>query len=208
MTTYTSQPDETDGIDTQVNSFAPTTNYGTGTDFRVGNETNVDNPTFRGLLKFDFSKGTNPPTRGATVSSATLYLTQTGEDSVNNRTLRVYRLKRAWVEAQATWNVYSTGNNWSTAGGFHADDCEQTDIGSKALSSTEANGEKTITLTAAAVQEMIWGDFANNGFLLKMDTEADDRYTFGAAGHATATSRPKLVVEYILGGQVIIWESE
>jgi len=31
-------------------------------------------------------------------------------------TLDAYESLQAWVEAQATWNVYSTGNSWNTAG--------------------------------------------------------------------------------------------
>jgi hypothetical protein len=110
----------------------------------------------------------------------------------------VFRQKRAWVETQATWNIYSTGNNWSTAGGFHVDDCEQTDIGNRAFTATETlNQFKDFTLTAASIAEMIaGGGFTNNGFLIKADTETNDQYLFAGSGDGTAENRPKLVIDY------------
>ena len=201
MTIYTSQPDGANGIDTFMQSEFPTNNNGTSTNFYVGKSTtNIH----RGLIKFDLSS-IQP---NAEVISASLFLTQTSEGAVNNRTMRVFRQKRAWTEAGATWNKYDGTNNWGTAGGFNLSDCEQTDIGSISLSSTEANGEKEIVLTATAIQEMVSGDFANNGFLVKNDTENEDYHVFASSDNATAGYRPKLVIEYILGGQVMIWSSE
>jgi hypothetical protein len=190
-TTYSSQPDGTTGLDTLMQSDNPTTNYGTSTTLNVG-EHNAATSKNRTLIFFDLSS----IPANATINSATLSLWQVSESSSNARTLRVYRDLRSWSESQATWNIFSTGNNWGTAGGFNASDAEQTDIGSCAFTATEANGEKQWTLTASAIQEMVSGAFANNGFVIKADTETDDLFRFRSSDDSTAAERPKLVIDY------------
>lgn len=190
-TTYSSQPDGTAGIDVPIRSDTPTTNYNTTTVFNIG-EANSAAQVGRALIKFDLSS----IPANATINSATLSLWTTADLSDNARTFRIYRTLRNWVESQATWNIFSTGNNWGTAGGFNASDSEQTDIGSRAFTASEANGEKQWTLTASAIQEMVAGTFANNGFIVKADTENNDMYQFATSDNATAGNRPKLVIDY------------
>jgi hypothetical protein len=190
--TLTIQPDATAGLDTSIDSANPTVNYGTGTSMRCGDETSAANAC-RSLLKFDLS---GIPT-GSTILTAVLTVTLVEDRSSNERIKRVYRLKRAWTEGGATWNKYDGTNNWSTAGGFHADDCEQTDICNTTFSAAETiPSEKTFPLTASAVQEMFTGAFTNNGFMIKTDTETDDSYGLATSDHATASYRPKLVITY------------
>lgn len=192
MTTLTLQPDGTAGVDTSITSGAPTTNNGTATTLNLGDRNDQVNAR-RVLIKFDLS--TLPS--DATITSAVLSLFCITDFSSNARTYRVYRLKRAWVESQATWNIYSTGNNWSTAGGFHVDDCEQTDIGSRAFSATETlNQFKDFALTPTTKADLDLG----NGWLIKADTETDDGYNFDSSDGATAGQRPKLVIEYTEAG--------
>jgi hypothetical protein len=197
MTTYTSQPDETNGVDTFIDSAFPTTNFVTAADVRAGEDNTSGAEVCRILIKFDLSS----IPADAIVSSAVLSLWQSSERSGNTRTFRVFRQKRDWVESQATWNIYKTSNNWQTAGGFGADDCEQTDIGSLSMTGTEGAGEKQFNLTASAIQEMISGAFVNNGFLIKTDTESDDMQLFRSATDGTSSLRPKLTVTYEVGGK-------
>jgi hypothetical protein len=193
MTVLTLQPDETSSNDIYIESGAPTTNQNAQTVVSAG-EFNAGANITRTLIKFDLSS----IPAGVTINSAVLSLYATTDLSSNARTFRVFRQLRAWVESQATWNIYSTGNNWATAGGFGATDCEQTDIGTRAFTATETLNEfKDFTLTASEVQEMITGGgFTNNGFLIKADTETDDQYLFAGSGNATASLRPKLVIDY------------
>ncbi len=186
------QPAEATAVDTYILASSATTNFGTSATLRVGNE--GGGTTDRALIKFDLSSIPS----GSTIVSATLSLYCTTDTSINSRTYRVFRMIQAWVETQATWNVYSTGNNWATAGAFGAADCEQTDIGSRVFTATETLNEfKDFTLTASAVQDMITGgSFTNNGFLIKADTEASDNYRFASSSDGTAANRPKLVVLY------------
>lgn len=199
--TYSSQPDGTAGVDTYIGNDAPTNNWGTNTRILIG-EWNSGVQIARALIKFDFS---SIPASG-TPSSATFSLWQTSDLSSNARTFRIYRTKRDWVEAQATWNIWKTSNNWSTAGGFHVNDCEQTEIASRAMTATEANGEKQWTNFDLVLLKDMWdGDWTNNGWLIRADTEVDDMYEYQSSDSATAAERPKLVIEYtVMSGTATI----
>jgi hypothetical protein len=118
------------------------------------------------------------------------------EDATSANVLKVYRLKRNWVEADANWTAYSTGNNWQTGGASGANDCEATEIGSLNLSATESIGMKDITLTAATIGDLDLG----YGWLLKLVTEGSDYYEFRMSEYVTAAQRPQLVVDYTAGG--------
>lgn len=145
--------------------------------FQVG-EFNGGSILARGLVKHDLSS-----LAGHSIASATLLMTDDGTDLTDNtRTMRVYRLKRAWT-TNVSWTTYDGSNNWQAAGGFGADDCEQTDIGSISMPNPPSSGVISISLTPGAIQEMANGTFANNGFLIKMDTETNDMHSFtlGAA---------------------------
>lgn len=192
--TYTSQPDGTAGMDTYIVSSEPTNNKGAIAELYSG-ELSGGSGVYRTLIKFDFS---SIPASAAT-ESGTLSLWQASDFANNARTHRFYRQKRDWVESQATWNIWKTSNNWSTAGGFHADDCEQTEIASRSMTATETNAEKQWTnFSTTLLNEMINGTFTNNGFLLKADTESDDLYQYKPSDFATAGERPKMVIVYSL----------
>ncbi len=178
--------------DAFINKAATTTNYGTNVMLGVG-EANDAAQLFRGLIKFDLS---DIPSN-ATITSATLSLYLDSEKSSNTRSIYAYRLLKDWDEASVTWAKYDTSNSWTTAGGFDAADCEQTDIGSVSLSATEADGWKDITLTAAKVTEWVNSTLANYGLLLKVDTESSDQYRFHSSDYVTDTTlRPKLTLTY------------
>lgn len=204
MATYTSQPDGASGNDTYIISDNPTTNYGTNTSMNIGFDTGGGGAG-RALIKFDLSS--IPAT--ATITSAILTLTPVTDNSSNARTLSVYRCLRAWTEAGATWNKYDGTNNWGTAGAENTtSDRESTAIGTLSVSASETlNVGKDITLDASKMQEFITGALANNGFVLRVNTESNDGYNWASSDHVTAAYRPKLVIEYLYGGNVIIWSS-
>lgn len=190
--TLTLQPDATDGLDCYIYDSSPATNTSVQVVLAAG-ERSTGAMILRSLIKFNLSALPD----GAIISSAVLSLTITAENSDNVRTCRVYRQKRTWVETQATWNNYSSGNSWQTAGGFGADDCEQTDIGSASFSASETAGTvKDFSLTPITKAGLDLG----NGWLLKMDTETNDENDFRSSNGVTAGDRPKLGVVYTLGG--------
>ena len=201
MPTYTSQPDATDGLDTYIFGGAATTNYGTSSQALIGWGAASSQP-LRGLLKFDLTKGTNPPPSGAVVTSdgtLTIYC----EEYNVARTLAAYECLRDWVEAQATWNIYSTGNNWQTAGAAGALDYDSTEAGSVAVSST---GDKVITIPAALIQK--WISVQNYGLVLRHTAETTNYNRYTTSDGGTAGNRPEFSFEYSLGGQFIIWSSD
>jgi hypothetical protein len=191
----TSQPDDTTGHDCYLNSAAPNDNNNNAL-ILVGHAW-PDGITYRGLIKFDLSS----IPASATILSATLSIWVNGDYCINARTLRAYRVKRNWVEEEATWNVYSAGNNWGTAGCSNTtSDRDAADMGNVSVGAAVAVGtEIQIPLTAAEVQKMIDGTYTNYGWLLQVDTETGDEYAYDSSGSATPSERPKLVVTYVSG---------
>ena len=190
--TLTLQPDGTDGFDVFIRQDQATTNQNGNAFLDIGEPNSVANSIRRTLIKFDLS--TLPS--DATLITNTLSLFATADIASGSRTVRVYRTKRAWVETEATWNIYSTGNNWSTAGGFHTDDCEQTDIGSVVLSATETlNQFKNWVLTPTTKAALDLG----NGWMIRNTTEVDDAYRYDSSESVTSAQRPKLVIDYVTG---------
>jgi hypothetical protein len=199
--TYTSQPDGTAGIDTKIMSNAATTNYGTATTLEVVDaDDTYDAWKYSSLLKFDLST----IAAGSTVTSASLYLRQ--QQGTHAFTIQCYRTLRDWVEAQATWNIYKTSNNWGTAGCRNStSDYNSTSIGSSNL--TVASGtDVNMTLSNSLIQTMLpSGSFTNNGFVLHSFTTVggfDDvpDAIFTSSDGTTASQRPKLTIEYTESG--------
>lgn len=202
MATLTIQGSGT--TDCYLDSNSPTTNINNAT-LAVGEQKSVT-ITYRTLIKFDISS--IPP--GSKINSATLTIYSDGQDlSDVSRTMRVYRVLRAWDETQSTWNVYTTGNNWGTAGcGNTTTDRESSDIGSVTHTANPSDGTAfAFTLTASSIQDMLLGGtFTNNGFLIQMDTESDDAGGFHSSSYATSGQRPKLEIDYTEapGGYIFI----
>jgi hypothetical protein len=92
--------------DSYINQAAVTTNYSGGTALVLAYDAG-ETDSKSALLRFAI------PYASALILSATLnvYAYQEGDCSAN-----IYYVKRNWVDAQVTWNAYSTGNNWQTAG--------------------------------------------------------------------------------------------
>ncbi len=157
--------------------------------------------TCRALVRFDLAA----IPAAAAIAAASLELKYFAYAAVNSYRIEVYRQKRAWVGNQATWNQYASGQDWQTAGGFGASDCEQTAIGSIEIPVGTAYGWQSIALDAAAVAEMMRGTFANRGFLLKMVTENDAERSFRALA-AGESDAPRLTVAYQVqrGLQVVV----
>ncbi|GAB1472091.1 hypothetical protein MASR2M66_29690 [Chloroflexota bacterium] len=191
------QPNGTDGLDTNIVSTSATTNYGTSADMGVGENNDSTNKYSRSLIKFDLSS----LPANATITTATLSLWTSSDLSSNDRTIQVYRLKVPFVEGQATWNRSVTGTNWQVVGASGANDRESSAIGSTLILNNEPlNTEKQIVLDTAKIQEFVNGSFTNNGFILVADTEVNDRFNYKTSDTATATQRPKLVIQYTIGG--------
>jgi hypothetical protein len=183
--------------DTYIKALDATTNKN-GLGLWQGERNDQVGSQQRILIKVDLSS----IPAGSTIVSAVLSFYLVGDFSSNARTVSCFRSLRAWNVSQATWNVYTTGNSWGTAGaGNTTTDREATDIGNASFSASETlNAFKSITLTASKIQEMITnGSFTNNGFIIITATESDDAYQIEdteLTNTATAANAPKLVVTY------------
>lgn len=199
--TYTSQPDDTTGIDTYLDNGAATTNYNTTVRVNVG-EDNTTSRVYRTLIKFDYSSISSGAFIGSCVHSFWTEL----DRSSNSRDFKIYRSLRAWVESQATWNIWSTSNNWTTAGaGSDGSDTDlSTVLATRTMSATETvDTEMQWTFSSTGLtelQKIVNGTYANNGYLVKADTETEDAYTFHSSSAATSGFRPKQVIAYSSAG--------
>jgi hypothetical protein len=191
LQTYTSQPSGTNGLDTYIQSGTPTTNFGGGVTIVVGKKSS-DSYTTRSLIKFSAL-----PTDVVSLISAQLVLTVSSDLSTNARDFKVYRCLRDWVESEATWNIYSAGNNWATAGGQSGVDYDSTVLATVSMSASESAGtQKTFNLDVTEVMKIINGTYNNYGFFIKADTESSDAYSFDSSDGATPAYRPKLILTY------------
>lgn len=206
MPTFTSQPST--GFDTWLNVGADTTNYGTSDTMRVG-ESTISSPDTNGqsvgLLKFDLSSLSSK----AVVTSAKIYLTVIVEYSGFDKTMYMYRCNRNWGNTTATWSRYDGINFWSTVGARGiGTDRESTSISSRIMYQTYL-GEVEWVLTNSLVQEWINGTKTNYGVVLDYSTfpTGQDQYRFATSNHATASYRPKIIIEYTLpsGGSHASW---
>jgi hypothetical protein len=182
---------------TFIYEYTPTTNFGTNVELSLGRSgvTSIR----KSLVRFP-----GLPLGITAVTNGKLYLYSSSEALTTAKDLTVYRNFRAWVEGQATWNVYSTGNNWGTAGcGNTTTDYESTAIGTVSVSATiAANAEVIVALNDALLLAYLSAPTTYaGGFLLRMvaaesTTESWNPHSNDAV---TSTYRPKLTFDYWLG---------
>lgn len=206
MTTYSSQVAL---ADTQMRSNAADTNFGTALGLKIGDLSDPGAQYRWSLVKFDLSS----IPAGSAISAAALSLWLSIEDSASNVTVGIYRCKRIWTELGCTWNKYDGSNAWAAAGGWHANDQDQTSMGDLAHTSTEALGEKQWELDQGVgdyskLEAMVGNSpvFTNNGFYVYHGDLSDSEYTYRSRDYGTAGERPKLVIAYTFPkGPLIFW---
>ena len=188
------QLNETDAADTFLYSAGPTTNMGTVVTFNVG-ESNAETSVSRTLIKAPL--GQLDAERVASITACYLDLTINLDRSSTARDFKMYRVLRDWVESQATWNIFSTGNNWGTAGcGDTTTDYNNTVLATTNFTATEAIGTvKRFSLDTTVVYDMLQGVYSDYGFLIKADTEANDAWIFNSSGAAFEIQRPLWTIE-------------
>jgi len=148
------------------------------------------------------------PTGGIRISSpirkASLTLTIDTDYCTNPFSVEVCALKRKWVRGQATHNIFSTGNNWQTAGAYGALDFDTTTIGSKAVGATEAVGSQIVIPLDPALMTNYFALYSDYGLLLRGSLESTSAtcYMFKRFDDATYLYRPKL--EIIFGGTILV----
>lgn len=181
--------------DTYLKMNAPTTNFSSSVDLEVHTWDATDHGV--ALVRFDLSSITPPVTVSAV--EVGLFLNSA---SGGVQTFSIFRTLRAWVEAQATWNQYSTGNNWQTAGAAGALDI------SASLQDLSMGGtiNQYYTWTAAALnavfENWINGSVVNNGLAWKhtaVDLNSNTFRTFASSRNVDG-ERPYVTITYAAAG--------
>jgi len=144
---------------------------------------------YRTMLKFDLS-GVN-----GTITSAKLRVYYYDGLGSPSGLVEVYRLRRAWTEGQSTWNEFTTGSTWSTAGAMGADDIAPAPLAQVAGPANTWSWFE-ITLPASEVEKLRNGTYQNEGFLLRGDWEADPSDQTHLYRGRSDTNAPELVLTY------------
>lgn len=180
----------------EINQADPTTPYYDGSQGRVKLGTGANEE--RSFVEFDLPGAITGP---VTVSSATLRVYKTDGNDISGSNLEAYLLRRNPVHNQATWNVYSTGNNWGTAGAKNT----TTDIVSPASVTQTGPGTSTgyVALTSATlatdIETAINAAATTIGWVIA-STDAFTRIVLAADQAGTAAQRPYLEFTYTAGG--------
>lgn len=192
--------------DTFILNATPTTNYGTNVLVAIGDSSGSANAAYRILIKFLL---TSIPANAKVLTAALELNEYSAFDTAGTGSwaAHLYPLLRNWVQAEATWNVYSSGNSWTTAGASGAG----TDIGASAdnitLDGTAAAGFVTWSGSGlvSLVQSWVNGSVSNYGVLIAAPTAEFKGVAplssnlFRSSDYGTAGDRPKLTVTYAMG---------
>ena len=173
--------------DVQILHKKASTNFGSSR--QLGTDGKPDSAA---LLQWDLSA----IAAGSTISAASIQLNITNSTKHN---YELYALQQDWSESQATWNQYSAGNDWSSAGADGMGDFDPTVLGQFAAQNM---GTYTSPLNAAGVamvQSWVDNPSTNYGLIVKDYVNATNRMVFSSRETSTASLHPKLVVSYLPG---------
>lgn len=183
-----------EGVDTYIREDITNSNYGSSTNVVLDGEATKSQ---RMLLWFDL---TSVPS-SAVLINATLWLyLKSGRDPVNNAS--VYSLTRSWTELDTTWEFYTLGKKWTTAGG----DYDPTPYGSAII----ANEVGWLGMDLSRLVDF-WatGRMPNYGIIIISEsTVADSIKTFTSSDeNLNSQERPRLALNYTFEGEQGIYES-
>lgn len=190
--------------DTMIVETEPTNNFNSGyrsdgievTKFGSGDHNHT-------IIRGD---GLSNISSSATVSSATLYIYQSGNNASYSVDLR--RMLQAWTDSGATWNTHNgtpTTGDWNTGGALGAG----TDRTSTPESTTSIGTTNSVYYAldcTSLVQDIIDGTISSDeGFHLERNGAGEDStFKLFTSSSGTDGQRPELVVVYTVGGGVTI----
>jgi PKD repeat protein len=171
--------------DTRLNSTNPTTNFGTATSLRVDGRTDESTLLFWDLTAI-------PPGSRIYAADITLNITD-----VSNASYEIFETKRPWIELEATWLDYASGQNWEVAGAVGAADRGFTVLGSVVGSQLGLN-ITTLNLDGVAVIQSWVNDFSkNHGFIIQDYFNHSNGLHFASREKADPAEHPKLTVRFL-----------
>ena len=185
---------------THIKENSPTTNYGTtspveSTKYGTGDHTHT-------LVKFS---GISSLPAATTINAAALMMYATSVQHYTGgdltQTISARRVLLSWNESQTTWNVYTTGNNWGTAGCL-SDGADRVASASSSVTGNNASDNvwKTFSGMAADVSGMYSGSYGNYGWHLERTDAADDTcFWLWSSDDGTDGVRPYLDMDITTG---------
>lgn len=176
-------------IDAHLSQANAATNYAAAMALLIdGDDPGGSNQDKRSLFQWNVSS--IPSAKTVTAASVTFNVTD-----VSTQAYQIYQLKRAWTETGSTWNAFSSGNAWQTAGADGANDRTTVSLGAVTGS---ALGSLTVSLNAAGialVQGWVNGSVSNQGFIV-LNAANTNGLDLSSSEASTASLRPKLTVTY------------
>jgi len=107
-------------------------------------------------------------------------------------TVEVFRLVRAWVEAEVTWNIAQTAVNWGTAGANNTSTDYDNTVLATAIFPGNIGQAKTIDITQTVSD---WHDGTNTNHGLKIAATVNEGQ-FYSKENTLSTLAPRLTVSY------------
>jgi hypothetical protein len=178
-------------------SASATSNFGT----HIENRASVSGGVLTGASCIAFS-GLSNISASDIVSDASFNI-KTKSLSGGDQNIILRLLLRNWVELQASWNVWSTGNNWTTAGA-QSDGNDRSATISSTIASGVTNGvyiSGTGAQLISDIQNFIDGGLSNYGWHFGRD-DVTTAYEYCHSSDATDGDRPYLSVTHAAGGNI------
>lgn len=170
-----------------------TTNYDTATTLKVADSWGGTDWSQYALMTFDISTVTS-------VASAILRLYRLNDGNNAGTTTNnfgVRKILRAYNPTQVTWVVYSTGNNWTTAGAVGVG----TDVSATSYGKTSwyaGNGYDTwldIDITSLVAECLVLGETTMRLIIgTDVATTGQNPFEFASLENATPSRKPHLVI--------------
>ena len=137
------------------------------------------------------------------ILSAKVKLNCYSATSSGNETMDIHRLGRAYVESEATWNEYSSGNAWTVAGADGAGTDRATAFMYQALPSATTGIFHIYALNL--VEFNLMRAAAGYGMVFKMEGDAGDLRYYWSSDTGTVANRPIMEVTVSAGGSQVIF---
>lgn len=138
---------------------------------------------------------------GGTVNSAVLRLWV--NDNLATRTYELHKMLRNWVESQASWDLWSTGNPWATLGALGTADRSATVSSSRSIANSDIGGYITFSGAGLAADVQSWIDSGGvHGWNVVRDVydAGDTSYVQFVSSEGTDGRRPELEIDWTPSG--------
>ena len=183
-------PIVTDG-DTWIRETTPTTNYSTNNNNKIAVTSGKAVDEFRSLIHFDLSSFL--ATRSHELISKVELFIHGGPVGLGTQpTPSIFKCTQAFVASEATWNEYSSGNSWTTAGGDYD--------GAYEYPITPVAADILIDITPL-VMDLLKAGETDLYLILIDDTATTSGWTIMSLENVTVAERPDLRISYLDGGR-------